>query len=177
VNGCELIQDRCEALSLSPSTLIMILSKEGVQDAVVKKSTQMKFSAPNTLYVFPQVQKLLQDAMTTSCKGGFSNQITSNVYGLDIEGLNDNGYGVDYEFNGNMVCEDIIIVGKGVWHGSVNFAALVKLSKVSIITIMNKYAYLSKDKTFHSSAPCNVIAIKSIIVCPSLPYVIAITRC
>jgi len=55
-------------------------------------------------------------------------------------------------------------------------AALVKLNKVSIIAIMHEYAYLGKDKFFHSSAPCkNIVTIKSMIVCPSLPYVIVMT--
>jgi len=40
---------------------------------------------------FYQLQKFLQDAMTISYKGGFSNQIISYVYGPDVEGWNDNG--------------------------------------------------------------------------------------
>jgi len=50
---------------------------------------------------------------------------------------------------------------------------LVKLNKVSIIAIMHKYTYLGKDMLFNSSAPCkNIATIKSMTVCPSLPYVI-----
>ena len=53
---------------------------------------------------------------------------------------------------------------------------LVKLNKVSIIAIMHEYAYLGKDKFFHSSDPCkNIVTIKSMIVCPSQLYVIIMT--
>jgi len=79
VNDCEPIQDRCEALSLSPSVPGMALSISD-DHGVVKKSAQAKFSDPNTVYVFLQVQKNMQGAMTISCQIGFSHQIISNVF-------------------------------------------------------------------------------------------------
>jgi len=55
-------------------------------------------------------------------------------------------------------------------------AALVKLNKVSIIAIIHEYAFLGKDKTFHSNALCkNVIVVKPITVCLRQSYVIAMT--
>jgi len=156
----------------------------------------------NVLYVFPQeVQKFFQNATTISCQIGFFNPITSDVFAFDIEGLHDNGCNVIQGANGDMICPDMVVVERGVQQGSVSFiedhlsqglqshpcyinqdqfanaiAALVKLHKVSIIAIMHEYAYLGKDKFFDSSAPCkNIVTIKSMIVCPSLPYVIVMT--
>jgi len=55
VHDCELIQDGCETLFLSPRTTVMTLNKIDVQDIVIKKSTQMKFSDWIALSVLLQV--------------------------------------------------------------------------------------------------------------------------
>jgi len=96
-----------------------------------------------------------------------------------------------------MICSDMVVVRRGVKQGLVSFVedhlsqglqsllcyvsqdlfvyaigVLVELNKVSIIAIMHEYAYLGKDKFFHSSTPCKNITIKSMTVFPSLPYAI-----
>jgi len=65
MNGCDHIQDGSEALPLLPSTSIMILSNEDIQYTGIKKPVQMKFSDPNVLYAFIQVQKFFLDIMTS----------------------------------------------------------------------------------------------------------------
>jgi len=180
VNGCDPSQKECEALSLSASTPDIALSISDDQNSIAKKSPQVKFSDSNALYVFPQeVQKFFQNAMTTSCQIGFFNPITLDVFAFDIEGLLENGCNVVDSTDGEIICSDMVDVGKGVKQGSISFVedylsqglqslpcypsqdlcayaigALVRLHKMSIIAIMHEYAYLGKDKFFHSSAPC-----------------------
>jgi len=178
VYDCKLIQEGYEELSLSPSASDMNLSMLNDQYGVTKKSPQVKFSDSNALYVFPQeVQKFFQNAMTTSCQIDSLNLITLVVFNLNIGCLSDNGCSAE-DSNGDIVCSDMVVIGRGVKQGSVSFvedhlfqtlqclpcycikdlhvyviAALVKLNNVSIIAIMHECVYLGKDKFFHSSAP------------------------
>jgi len=97
--------------------------------------------------------------------------------------------------NDDMICTNMVVIGRGAKQDSVSsfedhglqnlpfyasqdllayaIAGLVKFSKVLTIAIMHEYVYLGKDKTFHSSASYKkIVTIKSMTVCPSLPYVI-----
>jgi len=140
--------------------------------------------------------------MTTSCQIGFSIPITSDVFALDIEGLHNNGCDIVNGTNGDKICADMAVVGRRVKQGPASFfdnyvfqelpdlplytnqgllvyaiEVLVKLNKVSIIASMHEYAYLGKDKFFQSSDFCkNIVTIKSMTVCPSLPYDIVMTN-
>jgi len=120
VHDCELIQDGCEALSLSPSVSDMALGISDVQHDIIKKSYQVKFSDPNTLAVLSQLQKFFQNAMTTSCQIWFFYPITSDVFALDIEDLHDNRYDAVNGINGDMICVDMAIIARGVKQDSVS---------------------------------------------------------
>jgi len=82
------------------------------QDAVVKKSSQVKFGDLNTLYAFPQVQKNIQNIKTMSCQIDSFNPITSDVFAFDIEGLHDNGCNGVHGTNGDMICSDMVVIGR-----------------------------------------------------------------
>jgi len=146
----------------------------------------VKCSDHSTLYVFPQVLICLQIAMIISCRTNFSSQTISDVFALDIKGLNNNRHDVINDTNDDKICEDMIVIGRGVMQGSVSslkdyvfqilqwlpfyanhdllihaIAALVKLNKVLIIAIMHEYAYMGKDKTSHSSAFARMLLLSS----------------
>jgi len=118
VHDCELIQDGCEALSLSPSVSDMALGISDVQHDIIKKSYQVKFSDHNTLAVLSQVQKFFQNAITTSCQIDFFNPITSDVFALDIEDLCDNGNDVINGIHDDMICTNMVVVGRGAKQGA-----------------------------------------------------------
>jgi len=63
MNGYDLLQHGCEALSLSPSVLNMALSISNDQHGVIKKPAQVKFNDLTALSVLPQVQKNMQSTM------------------------------------------------------------------------------------------------------------------
>jgi len=151
----------------------MTLSMLNDQYDVTKNSPQVKFSDPNALSVLPQVQKLSQTAMPTSCQIGFFNLITSDIFAFNIKSLSGNGFNVIQDANGAMISSNVVVIRRGVQQGSINsienhlfqglqnlpfyasqdlflyvITALVKLSKVPIIVIMHEYAYFGKDKFF-----------------------------
>jgi len=109
--------------------------------------------------------------MITSCQIIFFNSIFSDVFALDIEDLHGSGCDVVNDINGDMICVDMVIVGRRVEQGSVNsvedhvfpglqslpcyvsqdlFAyaieVLVRLNKVAIIAIMHEYAIFGQNQ-------------------------------